>query len=770
MNKLISRMNSNSFEVSFNQKRKDKFATGVARLALLVTTEYEGIFRNGGIGSYYRILSEKLAAEKWYVILLLCQSQERFSGESHIPALKHIFSTNECHQVLELPPIHSATLSRCKDSQWLEYENHCALYFTQAIISTFSNALVYVEFPEMLGLGYRTIQAKRAGVLGRNCITAVTLHSGQEWLHEAHEKYTLSAPNEFWQTCHYEQYSFEQADLAFYLSHFLKSKVEKYAWKTSHALHLPYCFSVIEELLENIEPPRSDLQRYLKTDKIPLIFFGRLEERKGLLTFLEALHLLKNDDLEKIYIIFIGKNIQIQLEDLQQIDSQQYIQKKLDKNYDYSIVSDLFSREAIQLVSQLNSPIICLTSLQENFPNTAIEMGQLPVSLVVADTEGFRETLNLIERRNGLHWFIPGDKSSLAYSLEQAILAYPEKPSTPSRDFLQLVNRRLLNQRFEYMNLAFYAMATPINFIDVNSGLTRHWLFGMTAIEEQIFLENYAKNDYSGQGEIVELGCWLGSSTISLAMGLEANLHVVEKNQRIHAYDIFVWSSAANMQNMITGTSLEGKYQDGDSFLDEYLNRISAWNQFIRVCSGDLTKIDWDGGAIEFLFIDAMKSWELANSILKNFFPHLIPGVSLVVHQDFAHSYTVWIHLIVYRLREYLIPIDLPAVYPSKAFHYVKFIPDELLQCSYSFDSFSEDEVEAAFNYSLAIVSPKMQSNILAAKVMYFIHIGNLERAKLELKQAIANLNRSQCLELAIVKVRLNQVFLLKHQNEGANN
>lgn len=751
--KSISSINcTNSFAVRFNQRLREKFPQSVARIALLVTPEYEGIFRNGGIGSYYRTLSEKLVAENWYVILLLCQSQEKFGGESHIPVLKHIFSSSECQQLLELKPFHSAILSRYQDSDWVEYENYCALFFTQAIVSAFSNALVYVEFPEMLGLGYRTIQAKRTGVLGRNCIVAVTLHSGQEWLHEANEKYTPSA-NWFRQTCHYEQYSFEQADLAFYLSHFLKDKVEKYGWKTSHALYLPYCFPIIEQLLEKAEPFRNNLQCYVNTGKIPLIFFGRLEERKGLVTFLEALQLLETDARNKVQIIFLGKTVQLQAENIKHLDSQQYIQQQLGDDYDYHIVTDLFSREAIQLVNQLNHPIVCLTSLQENFPNSALEMGQLPVSLVVSDTGGFRETLNLIERSDGVHWFQPGDGRSLAHSLEQAISAYPENPSTPKKDFLQQVNQRLLNLRSEYMNCAFYRMVMPIS-IENNRGVLRQWILGMTSPEEQVFLENYAQNDYFGQGEIVELGCWLGSSTISLARGLADNSRVTEKNQRIHAYDIFIWHSKANMQQSVIGTALEGKYKDGDNFLDEYLQRISPWHHLIRVCPGDLREVSWNRGAIEFLFIDAMKSWDLANSILKNFFPNLIPEISLVVHQDFAHSYTFWIPLLMYRLREYLIPLDFPKVYPSKIFRYIKSIPEELLQYSYSIASFSEEEVEAAFSYALAITPPKMQANILAAKVMYFIQVGNLERAKLELKQATANLNRCQWLELGIIKER----------------
>lgn len=472
---------TNSFAVSFNQRLRKKFPQSVARIALLVTPEYEGIFRNGGIGSYYRTLSEKLAAENWYVILLLCQSQEKFSGESHIPALKHIFSSSECQQLLELQPFHSATLSQCQKLDWVEYENYCALFFTEAVVSTFKNALVYVEFPEMLGLGYRTIQAKRTGVLGRNCIVAVTLHSGQEWLHEANEKYTPSA-NWFRQTCHYEQYSFEQADLAFYLSHFLKDKVKKYGWKTSHALHLPYCFPIIEQLREKADIFKTDLQCYVNTDKIPLIFFGRLEERKGLLIFIEALHLLEANVRNKVQIIFLGKTVQLQAENIKHLASQQYIQQQLGNDYYYSTLTDLFSREAIQFVNQLNHPIVCLTSSQENFPNSALEMGQLPVSLVVADTGGFRETLSLIERSDGLHWFQPGDKRYLAHSLEQAISAYPENPSIPKKDFLQQVNQHLLNLRSEYMNHAFYRMVMPIN-MENNRGVSEHESLPIVKIE-----------------------------------------------------------------------------------------------------------------------------------------------------------------------------------------------------------------------------------------------------------------------------------------------
>lgn len=754
MNSSLSRINSiANFEVRFKPDLVDKIPLSAKRVALLVTPEYEGITRNGGIGTYYRTLSEKLAAADFSVVLLLCQSQEKFGGESIVPALKQVFSTQECRNVLELTPTHVATLSQLPEWEWVDYENYCALFFAQAIATTFPHAYVYIEFPEMLGLGYRTVQAKRSGLLGENCVVAVTLHSGQEWLQEAHGNYLQPVPKWFQQTCHYEQYSFENADLAFFLSHFLKEKVAKYGWKTDHGLHLPYCFTVITQPTETIVL-NSSWQRWVDSvdkDKIPLIFFGRLEERKGLFTFLEALQILESRIIEKLHIIFIGKNVNLQTGGLQGVDSQKYIEQQLGKKYCYSIVTNLFSQEAIQLVGQLPSPIACLTSSQENFPHTALEMGQLPISLVVSNTGGFQETLNLIGRTAGLHWFISREAGSLAQAMIQAISVYPEKINAPMPHILHGVNQRLLNQRFQYMKQAFSEMAMPAG-APPDKNEPRRWILGMTSLEEQVFLEDYARNEYSGRGEIVELGCWFGSSTISLAMGLEDNSSITNKKQRIHAYDIFVWSPDSNMQQSVNGTALEGKYQDGDSFLDEYRQRISPWNDLVQVYPGDLTELGWHQPPIEFLFIDAMKSWELANSILKNFFPCLVPKVSLVLHQDFAHFYTSWIHLIMYRLRDYLVPIKHSFIYSSRVFRYTQEIPQDLLQADYSFDTFSREEVEAAFDYSMAITPQKMQPNIMAAKVMYFIHVGEFAQARLEFSKSIAQLSSNAWLELIDVQ------------------
>lgn len=209
------------------------------RVALLTTCEYEGIYRNGGIGTYYQTLSERLAEGNWYVILLLFCVQDKFLGGSSFPAVQHIFSTQALEEVLNLQPIHLNLLAEVKHDP-REYESLCCLLFTQAITSTLPESQIYVEFPEMTGIGYRTIQAKHTGALGENCITAVTMHSGYEWVFEANERFVEEHPEPFWQIYYHEQASFEGANLVFFPSYALKQKVESYGWQATHAQHMPY--------------------------------------------------------------------------------------------------------------------------------------------------------------------------------------------------------------------------------------------------------------------------------------------------------------------------------------------------------------------------------------------------------------------------------------------------------------------------------------------------------------------------------------------------
>lgn len=253
-------------------------------------------------------------------------------------------------------------------------------------------------------------------------------------------------------------------------------------------------------------------------------------------------------------------------------------------------------------------------------------------------------------------------------------------------------------------------------------------IFGMTTFTEQEYFFRYGRDTYSGKGEVVDLGSWLGSTTIPLVRGCLKNPHFATKGRKIYAYDMFIWSSWMNAS--VAGSSLQGQYKEGDRFLDEFERRTKKFASHLEICEGDIVSLGWNGKPIEFLLIDAMKSWELANAIKAHFFKSLIPNVSVILHQDYAHYYTPWIHLMQFRLREYFSYLEEVANSTSVVFKYTSQLPEELLQKQYSFADFSDEEVDEAFDYSFSFCSREKHSHIAAAKVMTYVHQNRAAKAR----------------------------------------
>ena len=116
-------------------------------------------------------------------------------------------------------------------------------------------------------------------------------------------------------------------------------------------------------------------------------------------------------------------------------------------------------------------------------------------------------------------------------------------------------------------------------------------LLGMTSPEERAWLAGYARAEYTGAGELVDLGCWFGSSTVPLAVGLAANPRVADRRRRIHAFDLFRWETW--MEDSLAGSAEAGRFAEGDSFLPLFERQVAAWQESIAVYPGDLTALGW---------------------------------------------------------------------------------------------------------------------------------------------------------------------------------
>ncbi len=256
-----------------------------------------------------------------------------------------------------------------------------------------------------------------------------------------------------------------------------------------------------------------------------------------------------------------------------------------------------------------------------------------------------------------------------------------------------------------------------------------HNVIAMITTEEFAAACTYARKHYIGEGAIVDLGPWLGASTIAFAKGLAGHTRSCH-NPVIHCYDRFIWENW--MDQFATGTSMEGRFRAGDSFLGAFKAQIEPFQHLISVHPGDLLSASLFPEPIECLFIDIMKNWDLSNVVIQNFISNLIPGIATIFHQDYAHYYTPWIHLIMYRLRKYFKPLRCITYSSTVIFKYDLAVPSSLIELRQSFQSFSRDEFEGAFDYSLSITPKTMWPGILASRVMAFLHENRLDEAAVE--------------------------------------
>jgi hypothetical protein len=246
------------------------------------------------------------------------------------------------------------------------------------------------------------------------------------------------------------------------------------------------------------------------------------------------------------------------------------------------------------------------------------------------------------------------------------------------------------------------------------------WLYGMTTFEEQSFCTEHAAAAFTGAGEVVDIGCWLGSSTLALVRGLERNPGEAARQRVVHAYDLFVWQEW--MDPIVAGTDLAGRYTPGESFLDEFERRVALHRDRIVVHAEDLLDTGWDGGPIELAFVDAMKTPELTAAIARDFFPSLVPG-AVVVHQDFVYPWCPWIHVLMFRLRHRLEPYAAIRASYGAAFRAVGEIDPNEAEAAGSLP-WARDEVEGAIEYASALCDEVRLPRLMAARLVGLIVAG----------------------------------------------
>ena len=199
--------------------------------------------------------------------------------------------------------------------------------------------------------------------------------------------------------------------------------------------------------------------------------------------------------------------------------------------------------------------------------------------------------------------------------------------------------------------------------------------FSQASIFERKFLHSLCKNVYSGDGEIVELGVGGGGTAFPICLGVSENDRFAKKQERVHLFDWYELGPGRYASKVFFRSEVNAKL--GDSFLPDVLENLSEFNGIFTVYNGDVAAVEFDIDEIEILHVDVAKTLVTFQSVFERFFSRLIPGQSIILHQDFASPSLSWIHYSTAVLLPFIDVLSKP-IRSTLPFKLAKKIPDEV--------------------------------------------------------------------------------------------
>lgn len=370
----------------------------------IASCEFIGPIRNGGIGTAYTAMARALAAAGHQVTLFYtqgqhCENETAAHWKSHYEkqGVKFVARPSNPNLRIDGP---DRVVRSYETYQWLKGQQFDV-----------------VHFPEWSGDGYYSILAKHQGIAFQKTLFCIGTHSPNAWLKQANSEY-YAHPLDL-------EVDFMERQCVAFADVVVSPCQYMLRWMTENGFKLP-ARSYVQQ---NILPISARGDNNSNASNAPqqvneIVFFGRLETRKGIELFCDALDRLVSDaSLKKARVTFMGK-----VATVNQIESRTYIQKRAAKwPWQWDIVSNLDQPGAMKYLKQPGR-LAVIPSLMENSPYTVLECLGGGIPFLASRVGGIPE---LIAEEDVAHaTFIPSpaDLSTLlAKTLQTGVR--PWKPS-----------------------------------------------------------------------------------------------------------------------------------------------------------------------------------------------------------------------------------------------------------------------------------------------------------------------------------------------------
>jgi O-antigen biosynthesis protein len=375
----------------------DAAATTRKRRVCIATWEIEGPSRNAGIGTAYTSLADSLKRAGHDVTVLFLLGCHPTDGNI-IDWVEH-YRAKKGIELIPLPMAHHPRIH----AAWASSVS----YHTYVWLKEHQDDFDIIHFPECQGLGFYSLLAKRQGLAFANTRFVVGTHGPTFWVKEGSQDYIRNLGE--LEIDFMERASVANADVVVSPSQYLLGWMQQNGWELPERTYvLPY---VLPQAAKNgsVQPSPQ------KTPVREIVFFGRLEIRKGLKLFCDALdELFADPNHPEFEVTFLGKETQIYGR-----SSVGFICDRSKKwPIKWRILSNLYQGSAIDY---LRGPgrLALVASLADNYPNTVLECVGAGVPLLASDVGGIPEIVS------------PRDREAICFRPDPSVLA------TRLRDVLQ---------------------------------------------------------------------------------------------------------------------------------------------------------------------------------------------------------------------------------------------------------------------------------------------------------------------------------------------
>jgi len=397
-------------------EKRDSQTAKTDKRVCLVTVEYHGLFRNGGMGTANTGLARALARSGFDVTVAYANSD---AEGPRVKVRDFAVARDEeaTHRVsLDFVPTDPAAPASFDDPRSASL---CVYKYLRD--KTFDIVL----FNDNGGLGFYSIAAKRTGQFPNAPFMIVVAHGPSSWVREINaQRYVLTTEIlvDFM-----ERRAVETADMLISPSRYLIDWMSSKSWKLpDHAL-----------VLQNVIPLPVTAPRHRRRDppRAPteLVFFGRQEIRKGLQLFCDAIDTLDAEmDLRDITITFLGK-----FGRLSGLHSGVYIAERSRRwEANTRILTTFDQQEALQYLHR-SGAVAVIPSLAENSPCVVSECLQLGLPFLASDAGGTRE---LVAAQDWERCLFALDSGGLTHALRGTLEDGPHgaQPSISPRQVEQM--------------------------------------------------------------------------------------------------------------------------------------------------------------------------------------------------------------------------------------------------------------------------------------------------------------------------------------------